>query len=55
MFLSDKNPESDYSHGLCVRRTLWEESVRQCHGRDQCYDSENIFAEKNVAKNWRFS
>jgi len=34
---SDKRPNLDLTHGLCVRRTLWEESVRQCHGRMKRY------------------
>ncbi len=33
----DKNPDLDFTQGICVRRTLWEESVRKCHGQMKRY------------------
>ena len=28
----DTNHQKDMNRGLCIRRTLWEDTVKKCHG-----------------------
>ena len=35
--VSDTNPFNDYTNGLCIRRTLWEDTVKYCHGKIKRY------------------
>ena len=37
IFFTDKSATLDMNRGLCVRRTLWEDTVKQCHGRMKRY------------------
>ncbi len=34
----DKNPEADYTYGICSRRTLWQDTIRHCHGKMKRYN-----------------
>ena len=35
--IQDKSPTVDMNRGLCVRRTLWEDTVRHCRGKMKRY------------------
>ena len=43
--LSDTNSQLDMNRGLCIRRTLWEDTVKNCHGVMKNYNCNLAFAD----------
>ena len=35
--VQDQDLTEDYTQGICIRRTLWEDTVKYCHGKIKRY------------------
>ena len=47
VIFSDTNPQLDMNRGLCIRRTLWEDTAQKCHGVMKNYNCNLALADLN--------